>query len=84
MLHVLPSSLATVLAGPVVVQRGPAASREVGRMQLGCGEHHVLLLVCTNGRWKGEGSLTAPGAGRSLQAQLKSPQKALCRFQQSD
>lgn len=82
--HVLLFSPATVPAGPVVVWHGPPASRKVGRMRLGCRDRRVLLLVCTNGRWKGEGSLTAPWAGRSLQAQLKSPINALHCFQQND
>lgn len=51
---------------------------------LGCREHPVSILACTNGRWKGKGSLTVPQAGRLLQAQLRSCRNTLHCFQQSD
>lgn len=77
--HMLPFSLPQSLQ---CCWCGPAASREVGRMWLECREHPVPFLACTNGSWKGKGSLTVPLAGRLLQAQLRSCRNTLHCFLQ--
>lgn len=77
--HMLPFSLPLALQGgavrPCCEQGG---GKEVAGMQ------RASCAIPDLHKWKGKGSLTAPQAGRLLQAQLRSCRNTLHCFQQSD